>query len=186
MSDGSSNRIVRCCHCRGMMRVAARALSVFCPHCQKRVTLESLRIVGAHPGKTLATCGDILIEQTSQLNIEISANNVIVSGRVRGSVSANESIEVTPTGQVFGDVKAATIVVQEGGVIQGKCQITPLAPIQQSESETPPEIEVNLEPSSREDRLDSPEPKPSFSAPPRVKQPFRPQLEVIRPIELDD
>ena len=64
------------------MRVAAKALSVFCPHCQKRATLESLRIVGTHPGRTLSTCGDILVEAASQLNVEIVANNVTIKGGV--------------------------------------------------------------------------------------------------------
>jgi len=125
MGDQQSARIVRCCHCRGMMRVAARALSVFCPHCQKRVTLESLRIIGSHPGRTLATCGDITVEPASQLNIEITANNVIVRGRVNGPVNANGRLEVASTGEIYGNVRAARIIVEEGGVIQGRCEMTP-------------------------------------------------------------
>lgn len=125
MSDQPATRIVRCCHCRGMMRVAARALSVFCPHCQKRVTLESLRIVGSHPGRTLATCGDIIVEPASLLNLEITANNVVIRGRVNGSVIANGRLEVASTGQVYGNVKAARIIVEEGGIIQGRCEMAP-------------------------------------------------------------
>jgi len=107
------------------MRVAAKALSVFCPHCQKRATLESLRIVGAHPGRSLATCGDILVEAASQLNVEIIANNVTIRGRVNGSVSANECLEVESTGRIYGDVRAAKLVVRDGGVIQGRIEMLP-------------------------------------------------------------
>lgn len=106
-----------------MMRVSARALSVFCPHCQKRATLEDLRVAGTHPGRFLATCGDILVERTSILNLEIVAKNVVVHGRVCGAVSAQESVEIGPTGRVIGDVRAPKIVVQDGGVIQGQCEI---------------------------------------------------------------
>ena len=169
-----------------MMRVAARALSVFCPHCQKRVTLESLRIVGAHPGKTLATCGDILIESTSQLNIEISANNVIVRGRVRGSVSANDAIEVASTGHVIGDVKAAKIVVQEGGVIQGKCQITPLAPVKQTEDSAESQNQELSEPRVEAEEVPGVAPKAEFAATQRKPRVGPLRLEPIRPIELDD
>jgi hypothetical protein len=112
-----------------MMRVASRALSVFCPHCQKRVTLESLRIVGSHPGKSLATCGDILVEPASQLNLELTGNNILIRGRVRGSVTANGLLEVAPTGRVIGDVRAAKIVVRDGGVIQGRCEMTVPVPV---------------------------------------------------------
>jgi len=142
-----------------MMRVAARALSVFCPHCQKRVTLESLRIVGSHPGKTLATCGDIFVEPASQLNLEITANNVVVRGRVNGAVNANGRLQVASTGRVFGNVRAARIVVEEGGVIQGRCEMTPSFPVkkadetEQQETATPePEELVPVDTTPRQIR----------------------------------
>ena len=138
MSELPATRIVRCCHCRGMMRVAARALSVFCPHCQKRVTLESLRIVGSHPGRTLATCGDIVVEPASLLNLEITANNVVIRGRVNGSVIANGRLEVASTGQVYGNVKAARIIVVEGGIIQGRCEMAPSPQAPRRPDPTPP------------------------------------------------
>ncbi len=130
-----NTQIVRCCHCSGMMRVAARALSVFCPHCQKRVTLESLRIVGAHPGSSLVTCGDILVEPSSQLNLEIKANNVVIRGRVRGSVSASGVLEVGPTGRIIGDVRAQKVIVHDGGVLQGRCEMTLLPAVEAAEPE---------------------------------------------------
>ena len=115
------------------MKVSAKALSVFCPHCQKRAQLESMRIIGSHPGKTLATCGDIIIESTAKLNLAISANNVYIQGRIRGPVVANETVEVGPTGQVFGSIKAAKLVVQHGAVIEGKCEMVP-TPLHQPKS----------------------------------------------------
>jgi cytoskeletal protein CcmA (bactofilin family) len=118
-----TTKIVRCCHCRGMMKVPARAFSVFCPHCQKRAPLENLRIVGSHPGKSLATCGDITIESTAKLNLSIIANNVTVHGRVSGNVSASQVVVVGSTGQVVGDIAAAKIIVQDGGMITGKCSM---------------------------------------------------------------
>lgn len=172
MSELPATRIVRCCHCRGMMRVAARALSVFCPHCQKRVTLESLRIVGSHPGRTLATCGDIIVEPASLLNLEITANNVVIRGRVNGSVIANGRLEVASTGQVYGNVKAARIIVEEGGIIQGRCE---MAPTPQALKRPPPEPERNLEAelnSQPEEQLES-----ATAASERPRQ--------IRPISLD-
>jgi len=106
------------------MRVSAKAMSVFCPHCQKRAPLESLRITGSHPGRTLSTCGDIHIEPTARLNLDIYATNVVVNGWVRGGVSAGASIEVGPQGFIVGDVKAPKIIVRDGGVIQGRCEMT--------------------------------------------------------------
>lgn len=106
------------------MKVPARALSVFCPHCQKRASLEDLVIVGSHPGKALMTCGDIRIEASARLHVEVLGNRVIVHGRVKGCVTANESVEVGRTGHVVGDIKAPKIVVRDGGVIDGRCEMT--------------------------------------------------------------
>jgi cytoskeletal protein CcmA (bactofilin family) len=124
MPDAANTTIVRCCHCLGMMRVSAKALSIFCPHCQKRATLESLRIVGTHPGRTLATCGTLVVEPTARLNVEITARSVVINGRVNGGVTAFESVEVGPTGFVVGNIRAPKIVVRDGATIQGRCEMT--------------------------------------------------------------
>lgn len=120
MSTATNTKIARCCHCRGMMRVTARALSVFCPHCHTRVTLEDLRIVGSHPGKRLATAGDILVEATARLNLELVGNRILIHGRIKGPVHASEYVEIGPTGQVVGDVHAPKLVVRDGGIMQGR------------------------------------------------------------------
>ena len=132
----TGTRIVRCWNCRGMMKVPVRALSVFCPHCQKRANLESLVIVGSHPGKSLVTCGDIRIESSARLHVEVRATRVVIHGRIKGPVIASESVEVGPTGHVIGDIKAPRILVQEGAVIEGRCEMT-RAPLQQAISIAP-------------------------------------------------
>jgi cytoskeletal protein CcmA (bactofilin family) len=107
-----------------MMKVSARALSVPCPHCNRAISLENLRIIGSHPGRALATCGDIQIEATARLNLTVIGRNIKVQGRVRGPVSGFESVEVGPTGHVIGDITSPKIVVCDGAVIQGRCQMT--------------------------------------------------------------
>ncbi len=107
------------------MRVSSRAMSVFCPHCQKRAPLESFRITGSHPGKVLATCGDIHVEQGATLNLDIYGANVLVNGRVRGGVTAGACLEVGPTGEVFGSVRARRVIVRPGGILEGYCELTP-------------------------------------------------------------
>lgn len=118
--QGARTKIARCCFCQGAMRVSARALSVSCPHCRRVVSLADLRIVGAHPGKTLATCGDIYIEATARLQVAVIGEKITVLGKVRGPVQASEWVEVGSTGHIIGDITAPKIVVREGGVIHGR------------------------------------------------------------------
>lgn len=141
-----NTKIVRCCHCRGMMRVSARAMSVFCPHCQKRAPLESFRITGAHPGRTLSTCGDIHVEETASLNLDIIGTNVYINGRVRGAVTAAETLDIGPAGHVIGDVKAGRVVVQTGGVLEGRCEMT--APTRLRASATEPDHDAGGSPTT--------------------------------------
>ena len=168
-----------------MMRVAAKALSVFCPHCQKRASMESLRIVGAHPGRLLATCGDILVEAASQLNVEIVANNVTIRGRVNGCVSANECLEVESSGRIYGDVRAAKLVVRDGGVIQGRIEMLPSLAAKQAAQKA---ADRTLPDERSIPPLDSPHghaaaPSPVISGSRPVALPRTPQQ--IRPIQLD-
>lgn len=135
----SKTRIVRCCHCSGMLRVSARALSIACPHCQKRVALEDLRILGSHPGKTLATCGDIVVEERAHLNLDVYGDNIVVHGRIRGSVTASTTIEICPTGRVVGDLKAPQIIVRNGAIIEGNCQMTGFPSIGKEDAQTAPQ-----------------------------------------------
>lgn len=164
--DTAPVRIVRCFHCRGMMKVSTKALSVFCPHCQKRVNLEDMRIVGTHPGRALMTCGDILIEQTARLQVQVFGRNVTIHGRVRGPVLASESIEVGPTGQVMGNLRARKIIVRDGAKIEGKCEIVlPPPPVVQSvataaQSEPASALEPNQPPPVEPILINRPRPLP--------------------------
>lgn len=133
-----------------MMKVAARALSVFCPHCQKRASLEDLVIVGSHPGKALMTCGDIRIERSARLQVDVYGNRVEIHGKLKGPVIANESVTVGATGHVVGDIRAPRITVMEGGLIEGRCEMTrvvetPVVEVETTDSVNPaPTEEVPL------------------------------------------
>jgi cytoskeletal protein CcmA (bactofilin family) len=159
------------------MRVPARALSVFCPHCQKRASLEDLVVTGSHPAKLLTTCGDIRIEPSARLHVEIHGKRVTVLGKVRGPVNALESVEVGPTGYVIGDIKAPRIVVRDGGQIEGRCEMTrpvpklavtnPPAP--QQELSTPVEQHPATSQEASIETHQVPRPRPL--APPRTSRP---------------
>ncbi len=151
------------------MRVSARALSVFCPHCQKRASLESLRIIGSHPGKALATCGDIFIEATANLNLAVYANNVLILGRIRGPIFANETVEVGPSARVFGDIKACKIIVRDGALIEGRCVMTlPVSP--QPDAGQPPAHDDNP-PTTDEPETPNTTPESPLAAPPPITRP---------------
>ncbi len=116
-------RTVRCPECGDRFEVAAKALSVACPHCSRRVILEDYRIKGYHASRDFATAGDIVVERAATVSAPIKVQHLKVKGNLRGAVLARGSVEVTRTGELRGDVTSPSLVVQRGGTLEGYCCI---------------------------------------------------------------
>jgi hypothetical protein len=116
---------VACTHCGGESEVADRAMSVFCPHCRKRLILENFRIKSYHAVREFATCGNIVVEKRGAVAARIVVDNLLVRGRIQGDVLARGKIQITRTGEVRGDLRAPRLIVEVGATIKGHCQIGP-------------------------------------------------------------
>jgi cytoskeletal protein CcmA (bactofilin family) len=62
---------------------------------------------------------DALVEGT------VRALKLLVLGEVRGEIHGAERIEVGPGGRLMGSVETQSLVVQEGGCLDGDCRIAP-------------------------------------------------------------
>lgn len=114
--------------------MSIKAMSVFCKKCQQRLVLEDLRITGSHPGRELATCGNVIIESTAKLQIQrVVGQNVLVRGRVVATIVARGVLEIARDGCVEGDVEAARVVIREGATVRGRCKIVAPPPPEQPE-----------------------------------------------------
>ena len=100
-------------------------MSVFCPHCKKRLILEDFRIKTYKAVREFATCGDVVVEKRGKVAAQMLAQNLVVKGMVQGDVRAREKIEIGRTGQVHGDISAPRLVVKAGAKIRGFCRIGP-------------------------------------------------------------
>lgn len=118
-------KVVHCTHCTGRAEVAEKAMSVFCPHCKKRLILEDFRIKTYKAVREFATCGDVVVEKRGKVAAQVLAQNLVVKGMVQGNVRAREKIEIGRTGQVHGDISAPRLVVKAGAKIRGFCRIGP-------------------------------------------------------------
>src|SRR5882672_11243921 len=64
--------------------------------------------------------GDIQTEGTLNLgdsaivNGNISAQNVIVRGKITGNIVAKDKIEIKTKAELFGDIRAAKLAIEEG------------------------------------------------------------------------
>jgi cytoskeletal protein CcmA (bactofilin family) len=78
----------------------------------------NIRIDGILDGEISST-GDVVIGDQGNVNATIKASNVLISGTVKGNVIANTKLEITSTGKLFGDVKAAVLSIAEGASFKG-------------------------------------------------------------------
>src|SRR5580692_5150861 len=55
----------------------------------------------------------------------IQLHSVVLRGKVSGNVSAKEKIEIKSRGELFGDIRAPKLVIEEGATFVGKCEVNP-------------------------------------------------------------
>lgn len=60
---------------------------------------------------------------TAKLNGDIVAREAIISGEVRGDVSAFDRIEVTKSASIIGDLSTTKILIEEGAYFKGGIEI---------------------------------------------------------------
>jgi cytoskeletal protein CcmA (bactofilin family) len=87
-------------------------------------TSGSLRIEGNLDGSVLSA-DSVVIGVGSKITGDIHAREVIVGGTITGNVHASERVELQATAVVTGDVHTGSILIQEGGVVNGRVLMGP-------------------------------------------------------------
>ena len=129
---------VTCPWCDRALEVVARSMSMFCPHCNQRVILEDFKIKSYHGVKEFVTLGNVTVEKNGTLSAPTRATNLTVKGKVWGDVKVSERVQIKRTGLVRGDVVAPSLIVDEGGVLVGRCVIGANAANRRTKSKATP------------------------------------------------
>jgi len=80
------------------------------------------RIDGVLQGEVRAT--DLLvIGETGSVTGTLRAPRLVVLGLVRGEVKGAQRIEVGPRGRLYATVETETLIVQDGGIFEGRCRM---------------------------------------------------------------
>lgn len=83
----------------------------------------SLRIDGIFEG-TIEHADGVIIGETGIIKGDINAQNVVTGGKINGNITAAETIEILPTGQMYGDINSATLSISEGAIFEGNCTMS--------------------------------------------------------------
>jgi len=87
-------------------------------------TAGSLRIDGKLEG-TVRRADTVVLGVGASMSGDVHAREVVIGGTITGNVHASERVELQATAVVTGDVHTGSILVQEGGVVNGRVLMRP-------------------------------------------------------------
>jgi cytoskeletal protein CcmA (bactofilin family) len=90
----------------------------------------TIRVDGKTVGEIKAE-GDIIIGEKATISGNIFANNIIISGVVEGNVTARQQLRLTNTAKLTGDIKAHSLITDDGALFQGNCEMIENGPKQE-------------------------------------------------------
>lgn len=82
----------------------------------------SLRIDGVLEG-TIRRADTVVLGAGATMKGDVHAREVIVGGTITGSIYATDRVELQPTAIITGNVTTQVVLVQEGGVVNGRIEM---------------------------------------------------------------
>lgn len=72
---------------------------------------------------SLKTNKNLKVGESAHIFANVKVKNALIAGEVNGNIIADETIELTGTAKVNGDIKAKIITIAAGAVFNGKCSM---------------------------------------------------------------
>jgi len=83
---------------------------------------DSLKILGSFHGEIVSP-GRLVIADGADIKANIRVGSIIVGGIVRGNIVAKDKLEMLTSGKVFGNIKTAKLIIADGVLFEGKCEM---------------------------------------------------------------
>lgn len=94
-------------------------------------TPVNLRINGKFEGE-LDTMGNLSIGEKADVKAKIiKGENITIEGKVKGDIVSSKRLELFAPAKVIGNVKAPVLVISEGAMLKGRCQM----PVEEEKTE---------------------------------------------------
>ena len=73
----------------------------------------------------IQTDGVLNLGDGAVINGNINAQSVVVRGKITGNITAKDKIDIKAKTELFGDIRAAKLSVEEGVTFVGKTEVNP-------------------------------------------------------------
>ena len=87
-----------------------------------RLSFVGTLALNGHFRGELLTSDTLLLGEKGEVEAAVEVGIAIISGRVKGNISARERVELHATARIFGNVVTPVLVLEEGVVIDGQCK----------------------------------------------------------------
>jgi uncharacterized CHY-type Zn-finger protein len=116
-------RKVICFKCKREILTDEKAQAVTCQHCYNRNDLSNHK-VATLLGKNLETYGTLHLKKKGIIEISnILVGNAVVQGRIKGDVSAMDTVEILKKGEIYGKITCRKLIVNKGGTFSGMVEM---------------------------------------------------------------
>lgn len=69
--------------------------------------------------------GTLNLGESANINGNIDAQTVVVRGKINGNIKAKEKIDIKARTELFGDIRAPKLAIEEGVTFVGKTDVNP-------------------------------------------------------------
>lgn len=96
-----------------------------------------VKIEGIYQG-SIKTVSNVIVSEQARVDAHIEAQNVSVSGQVKGSIVAKGRLEILSSGRVWADVMVSSFLLDDGGKLHGGLKMFGTGPEPESFEVPPP------------------------------------------------
>jgi cytoskeletal protein CcmA (bactofilin family) len=82
----------------------------------------SFRVDGKLTG-LVESQGDLIVGEAGEVDGEIHAGQVFVSGTVKGTIHALKKVQIAPSGKVYAEIDTPALVIEDGATFEGRCSM---------------------------------------------------------------
>jgi cytoskeletal protein CcmA (bactofilin family) len=86
---------------------------------------EAMRMDGNFEGELISDNGELVVGETGNVKANINVRSAVIEGRVDGNIKASDRVELMQNAHLTGDLQAKTLIIEEGVVFVGQCNVNP-------------------------------------------------------------
>ncbi len=86
---------------------------------------ETMLIDGKVDGKIITDKGELVVRETGTVKADVNVRTAVIEGSVEGNITASDKVQLKQKAHLTGNLKAKTLVIEEGVVFVGQCNVSP-------------------------------------------------------------